>query len=665
MAPERPAPRQGVAPPEHYTNNGPQLDALSAIFAGGPERDGPRVAIIRGAPGSGRSTLADVWIHTHRAEYPDGQFVVSLAAGGEGMEGVRVALGELLAAVGTGADEIPSGLEARANWWRDRSAGKRLVLKIDDALAPTQVRALLPGAGPSAVLVIEAGQLTGLRATAAARTVDIDPLSPEHAERLLANMVTRERVDEEPEAVAALVERCGGTAIALCVVGAILADDEELTITRLAAALADDERALAELSRHRDLSLSVVFDAAYQRLSPLARACYRALGAHPGTGDVAVCTLAAVLGEMVEDVTHACRSLRRSRLAVQTRDDRYLMSGLIGQHARVVAAREGGVSTRAFVAYYRARAMEAAMAWMPDRRWPTEFWPELAAPPTVLDPATARRWMEAERVNLGAAAAAAFELGEHVWVCQLAIALWPLHDQGKFAHDMEAVNELGVRSARALAEPRFASVLGVQQGYAYRQLDLLDRAAELFTTARRVADESGSPTVIASAVEALGLARRDQGRRDEAIELLERNLALAERIGIERRIALARFHLGSVVSPEDRALALLDRARGTFAALGPGDAYTLTKIDRWRGRRLLDTGRLDEAAAALDEAAPAADRGHWHDLRADIYVVKADLALRRGEREPARTNLQNALDIYRLHRFTAKADATERRIAEL
>lgn len=649
-------PRQVLPPPRHYTNNEPQLAELSDILAH-PSDDGPRVAIIRGAPGSGRSTLAATWLDRHGADYPDGHFLVPLASAAE--DGERAALAEMLAAAGFGADEVPASLDGRVGWWRTWSAGRRIAVVVDDARTSAQVISLLPGRGPSVVLVTEAGQLSSLSARVSARYVTIDPLGDDSARLLLERMVGRARIAAEPDDVTALIDRCAGSASALNVVGALLADFGDRPIARLAATLANDERVLKELSRDKHLSLTVVFDAAYRRLGPLARSCYLLLGAHPGAGDVALETIAAVLGVSRGDAEDAMRSLLRAMLVVETTDDRFLLAGFARLHARPEPGPDADALRRRIVARYRDRALAASLAWMPERGWLQQFWPDRAAPSAFAEP---RRWLEAERVNLRAAAEAAFALGELESVRQFGIALWPLHERGKYAGDQIEVNRLGVLAADG--DKLAASVLATQQGFGHRQRDELGPAAELFEAARVFAIRAGSLPAEATAVEALALVRLDQGRDAEAAELLRINLALAKRVGDRRRLALARFHLSKVESPA-AALALLDRVRADLPTPAAPELYNLTKVDLWRGRKLTAAGRPTEAADALAEAAKTADDNGWHFERAQVCAALADLALLLGDRDGARAHLRDALDICRLRGFTPQGTAIEARLAEL
>ena len=88
------------------------------------------------------------------------------------------ALASLLLTAGVAAAHIPPGLDARAALWRDRLAGRQLLLVLDDAADSEQVRPLLPGSGGSLVLVTSRRHLPGLEDVTA---VSLDTLPPGQA----------------------------------------------------------------------------------------------------------------------------------------------------------------------------------------------------------------------------------------------------------------------------------------------------------------------------------------------------------------------------------------------------------------------------------------------------------------------------------------------------
>ena len=66
-------PRQVLPPPEHYTNNEPQLAALSRILTHRDDDDGPKVAIIRGASKRVAMVIDDAVVPSQVRELLPGQ----------------------------------------------------------------------------------------------------------------------------------------------------------------------------------------------------------------------------------------------------------------------------------------------------------------------------------------------------------------------------------------------------------------------------------------------------------------------------------------------------------------------------------------------------------------------------------------------------------------
>jgi predicted ATPase len=105
--------------------------------------------------GVGKTTFAVHAAHKIAAGFPDGQFFIRLHGHTPGQQPTEpgAALAALLGNLGIPARQIPPGTEARAGLWRDRMAGKRALLVLDDATGTGQVVPLLPGSAGSLVLV--------------------------------------------------------------------------------------------------------------------------------------------------------------------------------------------------------------------------------------------------------------------------------------------------------------------------------------------------------------------------------------------------------------------------------------------------------------------------------------------------------------------------------
>src|SRR5580700_2272880 len=149
-----------------FTGREPELTALVSATPGGPGGQGGVVGIhaIGGMAGIGKTALAVHAAHRLAPRFPDGQIFLPLHGHTPGQRPADPAdaLASLLLTAGVAPAQIPPGLEARMALWRDRLAGKQLLLVLDDAVGSEQVRPLLPGSPGSLVLVTSRRHLTAL-----------------------------------------------------------------------------------------------------------------------------------------------------------------------------------------------------------------------------------------------------------------------------------------------------------------------------------------------------------------------------------------------------------------------------------------------------------------------------------------------------------------------
>ncbi|MFJ8910551.1 hypothetical protein [Amycolatopsis sp. NPDC102389] len=639
----RDVPHQVMVVTPHYTNYKDQLRRLDEVFCPENRAKGPVIAYVTGPPGSGRSTLGRKWVNDQgKGAFPDGTFYVALALSAERAQD---ALEDLLRAVGYRPDEIPSGLEARSAMWRSWSYGKKIALIIDNALLPTEIAPLIPGVGPAAVLVVASGETRKLRTEYPGERVRIDPLTDEAARLLLGRMIGTDRLEAESAPIDELISLCAGLAGALTVLGGML----------------DEEAATRTLGRikHKGgvldaLGITPIFDAAYDLLSPLCQGCYQVLGVHPGDGAVAARTVAAVLGENEFDVSEALQELTKRHLAQEVAEDRYLIAGgIVRDHAATKADSELPLR---IVSAYRGAGL-AAEAALPNRGWMAEIWPQLAVEPS--DAEAAREWLDVERENLEAVVELAYRLGKHQWVCQFCLLLWPVHLKGEHSGEMVRVNDRGIEAARAWGNDLAAAVMTFQLGFAYRQAYQAGFAALRFQESIDFASKAGSSTALATAIESLGLAKLDLSEHTEAEALFQQALELATRLGEERRIALARFHLAKVRPPSE-ALELLDAAE---AVLG-SEHLNQVKIALWRGKKLLEDGAYADADAVLTETLALATERSYNRERAEAGEALGDVSFATDRPAEARAFWESAKEIYYFYAFTPDHDRVSAKLAQ-
>lgn len=631
--PEQPAAPalQVQAPPKHYRNNKPQLDRLTEIHDGALDR--VAIAIVRGAPGSGRTTLCETWLHQHQDRF-DRIYEVRV-----GHRAGADVLAELLAKLGYGSDKMPASLEGRAAMWQSRTAEFKVALLVDDALSAAEVKALLPTRPGSYVLVVGSG-LEALRARYSAQDVELEPLSDDAALGVLTELVGEEKLAAEPEQLKELLRICAGSAAELNVAGMILARQDG-TVRRLVARI-----------RAKGALASAVYDVAYELLGESEQTAYQFFGAHPGNGSVRLETVAALLALDEYAAEDTLQKLVSAKL-IEVIRGRYRMSALARMHAAALA----GELSEAVVGYYAEQGLQLAERALPTG-WPAKIWPGFAPASSDVD---AWEWLFAEQANLLAAAEVALQAGAHEDVIRLARALWPVYKDGAYPAELAAVSQDAVQAAQAAAMPLAEGLVRTQLGFAQMQRRNWAAAREQYAA---VAELATTPEEHASALEARGLAffepgliAQQLGRPDDADSLLcqaevcfRESLALAEQIGEPRRLALIRMHLAKVVPPEEAAALLVQAEQGLKNE--PGN---LVKIRLWQGRKLIEAGLYEEGAVVLAELDSAAERLRMHRERIAALRSRGEAALARGFRDQAKAHAEDALSIARMHGFTAEA----------
>ncbi|MFD0637743.1 NB-ARC domain-containing protein [Catenulispora yoronensis] len=168
------------------------------------------VAAIEGMAGVGKTQLAIRTAHelVRAGRFADVQLYVNLrgfdaeAAPADPAE----VLDSFLRQLEVPARQIPAGRAERAAMFRDRIAGRRALLVLDNAADEAQVTDLLPAGPGCLVLVTSRRNLAGLDG---AHLVRLDVFAPREALELLGRVVGAERVVAEPEAAEEVVRRCG------------------------------------------------------------------------------------------------------------------------------------------------------------------------------------------------------------------------------------------------------------------------------------------------------------------------------------------------------------------------------------------------------------------------------------------------------------------------
>jgi tetratricopeptide (TPR) repeat protein/transcriptional regulator with XRE-family HTH domain len=316
---------------------------------------------IGGMPGIGKTAFAVHAAHQLAPQFPDGQIFLPLHGHTPGQRPVDPAdaLASLLLTAGIPADHIPSGTEARAALWRDRTAGRRLLLVLDDAVGSDQVRSLLPGGAGALVLVTSRRHLAALED---ARAISLDALAPEEAVGLLiraaASTTPGDAADEELREIARL---CGHLPLALGMIARQLRHHPAWAPADLRAELAAARDRL-ELMAVENVSVAAAFDLSYRDLAPAQQRLFRRLGLHPAA-EFDVYAAAALDGTELSEARRSLTALYDYYLVAEPARGRYRMHDLIREHARALSDTDPDAETdtavRRLLDYYVHTARSA------------------------------------------------------------------------------------------------------------------------------------------------------------------------------------------------------------------------------------------------------------------------------------------------------------------
>jgi tetratricopeptide (TPR) repeat protein len=647
-----PTPGQLPPVPPNFTGRSSELAALNGLLTDADSGQPVTLAVIMGAGGAGKTSLALRWLHGVRERFPAGQLYAEL--GGHAADAAARppdVLGWFLRSVGVAPERVPLGLAEAAALWRSVTTRQRLVILLDNAVSAGQVRAVLPGPGPSLVAVTTRWRLGGL-AIDGARFTELGPLDDNDAVELLGRILGPGRVSAEPEASNAVVRLCGGLPLAVCVSAARLAPNPRWRVGRIAAELASERHRLAALTLGQDLSVRAAFDVSYAALPAQAARAYRLLSLIPSP-DFGLSLAAAALAAAPAEITGLLDALTGASLLEETPADRFRFHDLVRLHAREHAAEaETDTERHAVISrsvdWYLASAVAADLVVIRDR-WQLGGLYDRArlGQPAFASPAQALGWLESELPGLLAAVDTAHSKGLHEQAWQLCEALWGLFVYRRHFRQWISSHEVGLASAQASGDRRAEARMRDQLGFAYLSLHRYPQAQEQFTEACRLAAQARHRLGEAAPMEHLGLAELAMGHPDEALPYFVQVRETYEDLGRVRGAALAARHIGEAHRDAGRyaeAAHALAEARRIFAALPDpyNEARTMTSL---AGTHIL-AGRPRDAAGLLHQALATMTSRGARDKQAGIHVLLADAAELLGDSTRAHDQLERALALY-------------------
>ena len=663
-ATEHVAIQQAPAAPPDFVGRAAELATIEAALARPNQGSAPRVVLIDGIAGVGKTTLALAAAHRLRARYPDGQLYADLRGAATTAPDPMQVLGRFLRALGVPGRRIGTDETEAAALLRSELADRTMLVLLDNARDADQIRPLLPGAGGSDVIVTSRRRMPGL---AGVSVVDLEPLTPPESVALIGAIAGKHRTDADPDAAGALAEACARLPLALRIASARLATRRAWTVDDLTRRLLDDNQRLDELSSGESSVLNS-FQLGYADLSPSAQRAFRLCGLHP-SDDFGVDSTGALLGVSAAEADRVLEDLLEANMLLQYAADRYRFHDLLGLYARGLLADDAErEDARSRLYAWYTDAVTAAMEWMhpkplrldthPAREtffateaaavaWLDVELPALGA--VVRDTAEAaepapswriidqlrgyymirRRvdgWLPAVDSGLAAATRAGDDRARTAMLNSRAQALWSLSRDDEALADVLAAERLAVTAGWTTA----VAYLSHQVAWIDLEQGRLADAEERLHRALDLTEDDEFSHARAIALNALGVMRLNQGELRDAADLLGAALAINEATGGETTALANRGNLASALrqlGEEERAAELLTDILAAYRKTN-NPRGELSTLDEWSElhRQRGDAGTaLTVAQQAHDMAVALRDRKITAQTAAT--VAQAHLAL--------------------------------------
>ena len=677
-APGPGTPAPGVTPAQlpadlaGFAGRRDHLDWLDATLRG-RSTNAVVISAIAGTPGVGKTTLAVHWAHTVREQFPDGQLYANLRGFDPNDNAAPPAevVRRFLDALNMPDAPIPADFGAQVDLYRSLLAGKRVLVILDNARDPDQVRPLLPGTAGCLTVVTSRNQLTGLVAIDGARPLALDLLSTDEAHGLLAGRLGSQRVDAEPDALEELVTLCARLPLALAIAAAHLATRPRLRLAELVRELRERRHRLDTLTGDDPATdIRAVFACSYRALSPAAARLFRLLGLHPGP-DVTASAAASMAAVPPEEVGPLLRELIQAHLVADHGGGRVVMHDLLREYAAERAQADESDpdrqdATARMLDHYLSAAYRGALLLAPHRRMIGV--PPLSAgvtPEPPADEAAAMAWYAAEHQVLLAlihrAGAAGFD--NHAW--RLSWSLADYFDRRGHWQDRVAAQTAALGAVRRLGDPRAEAIVHRGLAVVYVRQGQTALAHEHSMQAVRLATDLGDPIGLADSHRALASVAEDLGRLDEALHHARQALVLFREAGDTLGEARAQNNVGMVHAKQGDYRSAVTHCREALRLLEPlGDRFTEAAIWDSLGYAHNRLGQHDEAVAcyrhALALCRELGDRFYEAESLTGLGEARRDA----GDPAAAASAWQQALEIFTDLRHP-NAAAVQARLAEL
>jgi DNA-binding SARP family transcriptional activator len=684
--PSDPVPAQLPLEAPGFSGRHAELERMLALIGAGPGeeaagpgpgsalgRDTVQIIAITGTAGVGKTSLANRFARQVAKRYPDGQLYVNLRGfdpSGSAL-GPESALRFFLDSLGVQPQRMPVDADGRAALFRSMLDGKRVLVVLDNARDPDQVRPLLPGSPGSLVVVTSRSQLTGLVVAEGATPLSLDVLTEDEAHELLGRRLGPDLVAAEPEAATELISLCARLPLALGVAAGRAAIRPGFSLAALAAELRDTRNRLEVLDAgDAATDVRAVLSWSYEQLSPSAAGMFRMLGLHPGP-DVSLAAAASLAGVSRSEANAALRELTRVHAVAEHVPGRFAFHDLLRAYAvdqaeTMDSPADRRAAERRCEDHYLHTAHAGALQSNSLRK-PLDLDPP--APGVVPEEFSGRSpalaWFEAENPILVGLLNQAIADGNDRYAWQITWTLAPFFYRRGRWHECISLQRQALAAAQRLGDP-------VGLGHAHYELgrglvitgDFAEAESHL-STALDIFGRLGDRANEATVHQGFGALFEHQGRYAQSLVHAREAMRVVEEIGppstlagLENSVGWLYAHLGQC----EKALVYCQRSLEFQREIGyrGGEADTLDSLGYVNSRMSNHQQAAECYQQAVDIYHEIGDRFH----EAGSYIGLGDAQLHAVGPAAARESWDQALAI--LESIPHEdAELVRQRIAEL
>jgi tetratricopeptide (TPR) repeat protein/transcriptional regulator with XRE-family HTH domain len=575
----------------------------------------PRIVVISGMAGVGKTALALHWAHQAAASFPDGQLYLDLRGFTPGPQPTRPAepIQDLLEGLGVSQHAMPAGTAARIALYRSLLSGRRALVVLDDALSAAQVRPLIPGSPGSFLLITSRGQLTGLAAVEHAHIIQLGLLPYPDARQLLERRLGGDHAECGQQAIQAIIQRCGRLPLALGIAAARAAaipGPRAAALGAVATELGEMPAGLDALDCGEPAAdLRAVFSASYRKLPPVTARLFRLMGSQPGPA-ISVPAAASMADLPPREVRRSIGELTQANLLAEHPAGRYRLHDLLRAYAAEQGQADGhGEETDAamirLLDHYLHTAHGAAIA-ITKTRDPLALDPPApgVTPEALSTPRAALAWFGAEHAALLAAARLAASRGFDAYAWQIPWSMGAYLDFSGRWETWIAVQRLARAAASRQADVAAQAQALAGLGSAYLRLGRHDRARAQLDRAACLYQQAGDNAGLAMNHLLLAYVHDREHEYQAALSHAQHALGLFDgqghRAGRAKALNAAAWYQARL-GEHATALEFGERALEEFRVLDdqPNEAATLDTLGYIRQQ----LGQPAEAIACFERAA--------------------------------------------------------------